>query len=248
VKIPCPQCGGEVQLQEATGVARCPFCGTSLVLDLTGVRPHVLYCPRREPSEVLPLLRRWCDAQGLAAPSGVSTAHLVYQPFWRFTSQGRPRLVPAWATLEARWADVPVPEGEQVIYDRSIVGNAQVVEPTVAEAAARNRAFGASAASAVAGDLVHVPFYEIQATMGGGRLTASVEACSGRVYPDRMPARTKASAARQASAVTTAVVGFVIMFLEAILIPSPWMAASAVGLTAVALYWAVLGNVRTSSG
>jgi hypothetical protein len=248
VKIPCPQCGGEVQLHETSGFARCPFCGASLVLDLTGVRPHMLYCPRHGPADAAPLLRRWCDAQGLPTPSSVSAPHLTYRPFWRFASQARPRLIPAWPALEARWADVPLPEGEQVVYDLAIVGTARLVEPSVAEAAARQRAFGADAGSTAAGDLVHVPFSEVQATIGGGRLATSVEACSGRVYPERIPLSAGASAARQASALTTAVVGFVIIFLEATFIPPAWLAAGAVGLTAVALYWTLIGSWASSTG
>jgi hypothetical protein len=188
------------------------------------------------------LLRRWCDTQGLPAPSNVSAPRLTYRPFWRFASQGRPRLVPAWPALEARWADVPVPEGEQVVYDPAIVGTDRVVEPSVAEAAARNRAFGASAASMVMGDLVHVPFYEVQATIGGGRLAVSVEACSGRLYPERMPPGARGSGPRRAGALATAAAGFAGMLLMAILIPQVWLAAGAVALTAVVLYWTILGG------
>lgn len=248
MKIPCPQCGGEVQLYETTGFVRCPFCSASLVLDLTGVRPHLLYRPRHGPADVAPLLRRWCDAQSLPAPSSVSAPHLTYQPFWRFTLQGRPRLVPAWPALEARWADVPVPEGEQVVYDPAIVGTARLVEPSVAEAAARTRAFGVGAASTAMGDLVHVPFYEVQATIGGGQLAISVEACSGRVYPERTPPSAGSSAARQASALVTAVVGFVLMFLEATFIPPAWLAALGVALTAWVLYRLLIGGMgRTAA-
>jgi hypothetical protein len=242
VKIPCPQCGGEVQLHETTGFVRCPFCSASLVLDLTGVRPHMLYRPRHGPADVAPLLRRWCDAQGLPTPSSASAPHLTFQPFWRFASQGRPRLVPAWPALEARWADVPVPEGEQVVYDPAVAGAARVVEPSVAEAAARNRAFGAGAVSTAVGDLVHVPFYDVQATIGGGRLAISVEACSGRVYPERMPPAAGAPAARQVTALATAAVGFLAMFVLAILIPQAWLAAGAVALTAVVVYWTIMGG------
>jgi hypothetical protein len=248
VKIPCPQCGGEVQLQEAAGFPRCPFCGTSLALDLTGVRPHMLYRPRHGPAEVLPWLRRWCGAHSLPAPSAVSAPQLAYRPFWRFASQGHPRLVPAWSALEVCWTDVPIPEGEQVIYDPSIVGAARVIEQSVAETAARARLFGASAASVPAGDLVHVPFYDLQATIGAARVAASMEACSGRVYPERMPAGAKTSTVRGAGAVTTAIGGFIFLFLEAMLIPPVWLAAGAVGLTAVMLYWAVTASMRNSSG
>jgi len=239
VKIPCPQCGGEVRLQETAGFVGCPFCGTSLVLDLTGVRPHMLYRPRHGPADVGPLLRRWCDAHGLPTVSGISVPRLIYRPFWRFALQGRPRLIPAWPALEACWGDVPLPEAEQVIYDPSAVGGAPVVEPSVAEAAARSRLFGEGAAAAAPGELVHVPFYEVGATLGGSRLTVSVEACTGRIYPERMPPGARTS---EAGVLTAAIAGFLVMFLEAVLIPLAWLAAGAVALTAVGLYWAVVGG------
>jgi hypothetical protein len=186
--------------------------------------------------DVPPLLRRWCDAQGLPVPSGISTPHLVYQPFWRFASQGRPRLFPAWPALEACWTDLPTPDAEQVLFDQSIVGTARLVEPTVAEVAARNRVYGEGASSAAPGDLVHVPFYEVQTTIGTGRLAVTVEACSGRVYPERMPPRAQALARLEASAFTTVIVGFVVVFLEAMLIPTPWLAAVVVGVTGLGLH------------
>jgi hypothetical protein len=202
----------------------------------------MLYRPRHGPADVIPLLRRFCDAQGLPPPSGVSTPRLAYQPFWRFASQGHPRLVPAWPALDSCWADVPVPDAEQVIYDPSLAGSARVVEPSVAEVAARNRTFGEASAATAAGDLVHVPFYEVEATIDAGRLALRVEACSGRVYPDRMPPGATASSARQAGAVAAAIVGFVVMFLEAMLIPPAWLAICCVALTAMGLYWTTIGS------
>lgn len=242
MKVPCPQCGGEVQLQETTGFVGCPFCATSLVLDLTGVRPHLLYRPRHGAAEVLPLLRRWCDAQGLPTPSSVSIPHLVYHPFWRYGAQGRPRLVPAWPVLETRWTDLALPEAEQVIYDPAAIGTAQLDEPSIVEAAARQRAFGGAAASVPPGDLVHVPFYEAQAMVGPHRLQVSLEACSGHVYPERMPPGARASGAGQGFGMAAAVLGFAGMFLEAMLIPPAWLAATLVGLTGVALYWMLVNN------
>ncbi|OGB95627.1 MAG: hypothetical protein A3G35_17725 [candidate division NC10 bacterium RIFCSPLOWO2_12_FULL_66_18] len=247
MKVPCPQCGGEVQLQETTGFAGCPFCGTSLVLDLTGVRPHLLYRPRHGGADILPLLRRWCDAEGLLPPSSVSTADLVYHPFWRYGAQGRPRLVPAWPVLARRWTDLALPDAEQVIYDPAAVGAARVDEPSVAEAAARRRAFGEAAPSVGAGDLVHVPFYEAQVTIGPHRVQVSLEACSGRVYPEWMPPGVRRSGTGQGFGAATAILGFTGMFLEAVLIPPAWLAATVVGLTGVALYWMLVNNPGGSS-
>jgi hypothetical protein len=129
-----------------------------------------------------------------------------------------------------------------VIFDPWVVGTARLVEPTVAEVAARNRVHGEGAALAAAGDLVHVPFYEVQATVDARRLAVSVEACSGRVYPERMPPGVRASYGHQATTLSTRIVSFLVLLLEAMLIPPPWLASVAIGLTALALYWAIIGG------
>ncbi len=242
MKVPCPQCSGEVQLQETSGFVGCPFCGTSLVLDLTGVRPHLLYQPRHGAADVLPLLRRWCDAEGLPPPSGLSSVQLVYRPFWRHLVQGHARLVPAWPALEARWNDVPAPPAVQVIYNQAAVGAGRVIESSVAEGAARRRAFGEGAGAVAAGDLVHVPFYEGQVMIASHQVRVSLEACAGRVYPDRIPQAALASGARRTFGPTALSLSFLTLFLEAMLIPPLGLAAVVVGLTALVLYWILVGG------
>jgi len=244
VKIPCPQCGGDVQLQETTGFVGCPFCGISLVLDLTGVRRHMLFRPRHGQADVLPLVRRWCDAHSVLPPSRVSRPRLVYRPFWRYVRLGQSCLVPAWPTIEHRWTEVPVPNAAQVLFDPSLVRGAEVVEPSVAEAAARSRAFGEDAASTAAGDLVHVPFYDAQATIERLELQIAMDACAGRVYSNRMPPGAESHRTGQAFALPIAILGFLGMFFEAMLIPLAWLAAIVVAATALALYWALVSGLR----
>jgi hypothetical protein len=131
-----------------------------------------------------------------------------------------------------------------VIFDPSVVGTARLVEPTVAEAAARQRAFGESAASLAPGDLVHVPFFEVEALIGGDPARISLDACSGRVYPDRLPVAHAVPGHRFGLAL--AILGFLGMFVEALLIPPAWLAGLVVGLTALALYWVIVGDARPS--
>ena len=242
MKLPCPQCGGEIQLQETSGFVPCAFCGTSLVLDLTGARPHLLCRVRYGAADALPLLRRWCDAQGLPPPSNLSPPQLTFYPFWRYAVPGGASLVPAWPVLDPRWGDVAFPEAEQVIFDPAAVGTAHLIEANVAEAAARQRTFGETAASLAPGDLVHVPFYEVQALIGGDPARISLDACSGRVYPDRIPAAHAVPGDRHGLGLAMAILGFLGMFVEALLIPPAWLAAFVVGLTALALYWALVGG------
>ncbi len=240
--LPCPQCGGEIHLQETTGFVGCAFCGTSLVLDLTGVRPHLLCRPRYGIAEILPLVRRWCATERLPPASQVSTPRLTFYPFWRYAVPGRPRLVAAWPALEPRWSEITFPEAEQVIFDPSAVGTAHVVEPEVAEAAARHRAFGEAAGSLAPGDLLHVPFYEVEGLLAGHKTRLCLDACSGRVYPDRIPTAGAASGGRHGFGLAMAILVFLGMIVEAVLIPPVWLAALVVGLTALGLYWALVGD------
>jgi hypothetical protein len=51
----------------------------------------------------------------------------------------------------------------------------------------------------------------------------------------------------QATAFTTAIVGFIVMFLEAMLIPLAWLAGVVIGLTGLALSWVIVTGEKVSS-
>ena len=184
MRIPCPKCGGEVQLRDPEGFPACPYCGVGLVLDRTGVRPHVLYRPRLTAAQILSVLRRWAERRGVSASPGPEPPRLVYYPFWRYAREGPRRLVPAWSTLETPWAELRLPEAEQVSFDPGLVQGAEVVEPTVPEAAARARV---GEDTVVEGDLVHLPVYAATMRLGNARFGVAVEACSGTVVSGSAP-------------------------------------------------------------
>ena len=244
--IPCPQCGGDVRLQDTTGFVGCPYCGTSLVLDLSGVWAHLMYRPRHELATVLPLVRRWCDAARLPPPTLLASPQLVYYPFWRFVGPGRPRLVPAWATLDGRWTDFAAPEAEQVVYDPTALGGARVVEGSVAEAAARSGL--PEPRDARNGDLVHIPFYDVQARIGTERVALCLDACAGRVLPDRQLSGALRTPKSVSAARGTAIVGWVAMFLAAVVAPHGWLAVGAVALIGCLTYWLLTAQLGCDGG
>ncbi len=245
MRIPCPQCGGEVQLRDPEGFPACPFCGAGLVLDRTGVRPHVLYRPRVTPAEVPPLLRRWAERRGLRASLGPETPRLIYYPFWRYAREGPRRLVPAWATLEPQWAALRPPEAEQVSFDTAHVQAAVVVEPVVPEAAARGRF--ADEHPVPEGDLVHVPVYEVAVRLAGTRLPVAVEACSGTVVCPGTPGGEGANAAVVRRAIRMAGGGLAILAV-AVAVPLFGMAAIAAAALAVLLYGVLALEGRGGGG
>ncbi len=227
MNIACPQCGAHTALQDPAGFARCAFCGSSLVLDLGGVRPHLLCVPRHAAADALPLIRAWCDQRRVPVPSSFGPPQLVYRPFWRYPSGG---LIPAWATIERRWRTILPPEGAQQVFAAESVRPGTVIEPTVAEAAVRP--------GEAAGDLIHLPFYDLAGVLYGRPIQLAIDACTGHIYPEPAPA---AAATGPGASLVTVAAGFFLMFLEAVAIPHPAAAGAAISLTGVFVYWAMRG-------
>lgn len=244
MKIPCPKCGGEVALRDPEGFPACPYCGVGLVLDRTGVRPHVLYRPRLAPAQIPPVLRRWAERRGVNASPGPEPPRLTYYPFWRYAREGPRRLVPAWSTLETQWAELRLPEAEQVSFDPTLIQGAEVVEPTVPEAAARERVGGPSVPE---GDLVHLPVYVAAMRLGNLRFRAAVEACSGVVVSTGAPGADGATTAALRRAAW--MVGGGLAILGAGLAIRPFaLAAIAAAALAVLLYGVLASDGRRSVG
>lgn len=244
MKSPCPQCGGEVHLRDAEGFPTCPFCGVGLVLDRTGVRPHLLYRPRIASTQVTALVRRWAERRRQRLASGATAPRLVYYPFWRYAREGPRRLIPAWSTLEPEWDTLRLPDAEQVFFDASHVGDADVIQSSVPEASARARAFGE--ASVPPGDLVHVPFYETTVRLGEIRRSVGVEACTGTVVCpglEALGARTPTMARRTGWMLCVGVV----MLAAALAIRPLGVVVVVVGVTTVLLY-GILVSERGSGG
>lgn len=244
MRIPCPKCGGEVQLRDPEGFPACPYCGVGLVLDRTGVRLHVLYRPRVTSAQVLPVLRRWAERRGVSASPGPEAPRLTYYPFWRYAREGPRRLVPAWSTLETQWAELRLPEAEQEPFDLAQVQGAEVVEPTVPEAAARERVGGQGVPE---GDLVHLPVYDATLRVGQAPFRVAVEACSGMVVSaGAFGAEGTGTAAMRRAAW---MVGGGLAILGTALVIRPFaIAAIAAAALAVLLYGVLSSEGRASAG
>lgn len=230
-----------MHLRDAAGFPVCPFCGVGLALDRTGVRPHYLYRPRVTPLELLSLLRRWADRHGAEPPAGPVSPRLIYYPFWRYVREGPRSLIPAWSAPDLALDGLRPPDAEQVFFDASHVQGAEVVEADIPEAAARARALGA--ATAPPGDLVHLPFYDVNARLGDLRRQLTIDACSGTVLTrDGEPAsRGKISVARHAWSLTGG--GLVVSAAAATIRPLE-IAVAVVAVLGLAFYIALRGESR----
>jgi hypothetical protein len=88
-------------------------------------------------------------------------------------------------------------------------------------------------AESTAGSLVHLPFYDLEARVGTGVVQVSVDACSGYVYPQRIPPGSPGAGRTGPQGAWLAAVAVLVMVAEAAAIRSPWLAGLTVAITAV---------------
>jgi hypothetical protein len=152
--------------------------------------------------------------------------------------------VPAWSTLDPAWDGFRLPDAEQLFFDAAQAADAEVIEPTVPEAAARVRAQGEAASEM--GDLVHLPVYRATVRVGGAEATLWIDACSGTILaPEQaLPALGDGSAAGRRAWMAG---GGVTMVMVAMAIPSLALAACAVAVLSVAVYVG-LSDTRREGG
>jgi hypothetical protein len=146
MKVRCPQCQGEVALAEASSVARCRHCDSSLHVDLGGMRLHrtlAIELDERAARRALGLYR-----SGFAA-------RLAYYPFWAFDRGPSGRMAPADSDLVEACGEVPVPGGREGWFHLDAGASRLARPPDIPLAAVLGDEAGAEARAR----LLHVPFW-----------------------------------------------------------------------------------------
>jgi len=87
VGLPCPACGGAVQVEEAAKSTACPYCASLLWVEGdAGVR-RIMFKNLLGRDRVLAAARKWFDkglkARDLDTAAVVTEAYPIYVPFWR---------------------------------------------------------------------------------------------------------------------------------------------------------------------
>jgi DNA-directed RNA polymerase subunit RPC12/RpoP len=82
ILLECPQCGGEITIEEEIEVIHCPYCAsTHQILGKAG-QPRFMFTPRWGVAELAKNLATLLkDRKELRAESG--SAQLLYAPYWR---------------------------------------------------------------------------------------------------------------------------------------------------------------------
>lgn len=87
VGLPCPACGGAIQVEEAAKSTACPYCASLLWVEGDAGIRRIMFRNLVTRDRVLAAARRWFDkglkARDLDTAAVVTEAYPIYVPFWR---------------------------------------------------------------------------------------------------------------------------------------------------------------------
>jgi uncharacterized protein (DUF697 family) len=217
----CPQCGGPVEVPEASGYAHCTYCSAESFVDLGGAILHQVIRAAVPRSRVTGLIQAAALQAGWARAT-VTRLELLFEPIWEIESpDGRRLRISARPGPQGRFEQVALPGGAREYVDRrQAEAAAQWIDPglapeSVAEVAARVTGQPVAVKTL---RLIHRPVYAGRVQVGQQIHPFRLDAASGELHDLDWPARPSFRIRNRAWLATA------IMAAAAALLPLPWAA------------------------
>jgi len=189
LRIPCTQCGAEVEITETEEFLECPFCQSALYVDLKRTVLNTVIEPSLEEKDAPLLVEKHLFAHQVLGDIVWEQSRLSYIPFWEVTDGGRSHVQPAVSLTDSELIHTGPGSGTKKIRDPDAADSDRMVLPdiyaeTVLE---RMREKGLLADEPEGISLVHAPFIEVRYLFLDKSYTAYVDAVSGAVLAETLP-------------------------------------------------------------
>lgn len=185
MEVKCTQCGGAVTIKEHQGLAKCPYCGSSLYLDINEGIVHLIARPKLIQKELPIVLQTFLEKKERKGLPRIIRINLIFWPFWQtFDMNGKVGLFPASSSpiTDLENAHIPVLETEP--FNEEIVENSHVEAPieSVYDFLIKR---GLKAQKV---KLLHIPFYQVIYNYGGAvEYEVWIDAVTGQLFADELP-------------------------------------------------------------
>jgi hypothetical protein len=172
MKVSCPQCGAENQLETPDDFVVCAFCHASLYIDLEAVTAVFTFAPQIESERVALYLKADFDKFGLGVAVAIRQVTPVYVPFWGDDRGGPLRRACSRFAVER----IPLPSATSLFFERRDDPQAPLRLPVDLQPPDGRRPV-----------LFIVPFYEVLVSHRERTHTFFVNAVSGGVAGRPLP-------------------------------------------------------------
>jgi hypothetical protein len=171
MKVACPQCGGETQVETPDSFISCSFCQASLFIDLESVTPVFTFSPEIESQRVPLYLKQDFDKVGIGQLLVIREVLPLYLPFWGETGQNLLRRASSIFPAER----IPAPAGTRRCTDPDLPPSPEFALPPIDLQPPENKR-----------QLFLVPFYDVRVSFRDHIRRFFVSAVSGNVYGERL--------------------------------------------------------------
>ncbi len=240
--ILCPQCGGETDLASGERVFSCPFCGTSLFADRSGVISYYQIRPLLDRDKAGRALRRWMagneTVKDLDRKSKIERLDSISFPMWlfRLDSGGDEvsYVAPAAPVPIPHLIDFELPPGRLEPYEGGR-DDVEETEVTVPVETARAWLDGRQPGPILETAVVQVPLWRCRYRYKDAEYLALIDASSGAVLASVFPEKL------ESPYYLVVGLGFILFLVEGLAIGNPITKAFAYLITAIPLlglaYW-----------
>jgi hypothetical protein len=244
--IKCTQCGAKVPIETETTFIRCPYCETALYVDADQTVKHYYLPPQASLQDLGPMIGRKLSYMEIKDPVTITSASLLYFPFWRLDAGGGTAIsIPAAMPPVEDLFNIKMPAGDLKVFSPELAVEHEVAAPELLLEEARTEAqkmVGSESAQFTSAAIVHLPLYQVDYVCRDKRHAAVVETVSGNVYADDWPSGPQKEKDRVLGLI--AILAFALFALEAAFIPWLPIVFLAFALSAAGIYFLSISTLR----
>jgi hypothetical protein len=173
MKLTCPQCSANNQIEIPNAFARCEACGSSLYIDIDEITVVYSYTPIIEANQLDMHLKRDFEKIGFNESIESRESLPAYFPFWHV--EGSRKLERASSQFQE--VTIEIPSGEKVFFDAAsaVEKNTEIISIDTQPAESKKRI------------LYYVPFFQVDVLFNQKNYTFFINAVNGEVKGEPIP-------------------------------------------------------------
>ena len=173
MKLICPQCGANNQIEIPDAFARCEACGSSLYIDIDEITVVYSFTPAIEANQLDMYLKRDFEKTGFNESIEIRESLPAYFPFWNV--EGSRKLERASSQFQDE--TIEIPSGEKVFFDSAtaVEKNIEIISIDTQPGESKKRT------------LYYVPFFKVDVLFNQTNYTFFINAVNGEVKGEPIP-------------------------------------------------------------
>jgi hypothetical protein len=173
MKLICPQCSANNQIEVPDSFAQCEACESSLYIDIDEITVVYSFTPTIEANQLDMYLKRDFEKIGFNEAIEIRESLPAYFPFWHV--EGSRKLERASSHFQDETIDIP--SGEKVFFNSAsaIEKNIEIIDIDTQPEESRKRT------------LYYVPFFQVELLFNQKNYTFFINAVNGEVKGEPIP-------------------------------------------------------------